>query len=524
MSSYNHFGCSCCGGPFNGGKCPGYSSVRSENEFVYDPNPYSYNETPNFFNQLPQHQYETYSCELCGDSLQYGFDCQTRTSLVYEQDPCNNQNFSNEQSPYYSTSLPQHFDYCKVCGGPHYSSDCQAGNTPIYDQGPCYNQNFNDDQPSFYSLNQQQQFDYCEVCEGNMRTLETNSPVNVKEHVGSNDYTEVTYDKEQCLSDHYTAPITPPAYTPSIPFLATMDLTDTLLMRDEVILARETDEFIKSSVDDLVPILRESEVTSNLKCDMPATTPLPPTDDGEVDFDINSPLGEQLVDFLIENVDVAGFPRHLEFEDISSLDLPELTPVIDESTLLIKLPLSCTDVLGDAIIDIDLLLGEQLDTFSIGDREIDFNPSRDIEELERLLADNPVSVPRVFDEPLSNSYLIPKSSKTSDLFEELIAEFGLDDLIPTEIDDRCHDSEESSSLDLPLPDPRQVCLREVKRFYPFFSTQLGNMTRVTETTSLGFHHIPSPRPAAYSPKVVMYCFYHPHLTSGDGFDHGPKVK
>nr|GEU57099.1 hypothetical protein [Tanacetum cinerariifolium] len=26
MSSYNHFGCSWCGGPFNGGNCPGYSS------------------------------------------------------------------------------------------------------------------------------------------------------------------------------------------------------------------------------------------------------------------------------------------------------------------------------------------------------------------------------------------------------------------------------------------------------------------------------------------------------------------
>nr|GEW18258.1 retrovirus-related Pol polyprotein from transposon TNT 1-94 [Tanacetum cinerariifolium] len=87
MSSYNHFGCSWCGGPFNGGNCPGCSSVGSGNEFVYDPNPYSYDETPNFFNQPPEHQYETYSCELCGDSPHYGFDCQTRTPLVYEQDP-----------------------------------------------------------------------------------------------------------------------------------------------------------------------------------------------------------------------------------------------------------------------------------------------------------------------------------------------------------------------------------------------------------------------------------------------------
>ncbi|GJW78203.1 hypothetical protein Tco_0139885 [Tanacetum coccineum] len=156
-----------------------------------------------------------------------------------------------------------------------------------------------------------------------------------------------------------------------------------------------------------------------------------------------------------------------EFEDISSLDPPELTPLIDKPTLLVTLPLSCTDVLGNAIVDIALPLGEHLDTLSMRDREIDFNPS--------------------------NSDLMSRSSVTSDLFEELIAEFGLDDLIPSKIDDRYHDSE-------------------------------GGKTRVLETHSFGFHHMPSPRPAAYSPKEVMYRYYHPHLTLGDGFDDGPKMK
>ncbi|GJV25591.1 hypothetical protein Tco_1378286 [Tanacetum coccineum] len=96
-----------------------------------------------------------------------------------------------------------------------------------------------------------------------------------------------------------------------------MEPFDTFLMGDEVIItipARETNEFKKSSVDDLVLILRESKVTSvcdDLKCDMPATTPLPPTDAREEHFNINSPIGEQVVDFLMENVDVAGLPRHL---------------------------------------------------------------------------------------------------------------------------------------------------------------------------------------------------------------------
>ncbi|GKD72398.1 hypothetical protein Tco_1330680, partial [Tanacetum coccineum] len=356
------------------------------------------------------------------------------------------------------------------------------------------------------------------------------------------------------------APVTPPAYTPSIPFLAIMEPTDTLLMGDEVIstiLAKETDEFIKSSVDDFFPIPRESEVTSDR---------------------------EQVVEFLMENVDVADLPRHMvkqlfgpllknpsltkgmseeplgddtkprsfnEFEDISSLDPPEMTLVIDEPTLLVTLPLPCTDVLGDVIVDIALPLGEHLDTLSMGDREIDFNPIRDIEKLERLLADDPVPVPRVFDDPLGNSDSMSRSIETSDLIlEELTPEIGLDYLIPTDIDDRYYDSEgdilffeqllnedlfsdessallpiESSLLVLPLANPKQICLGEVERIDPFFSlTQLGGKTRVMDTPSLGFHHMPSPRPAAYSPKEVMYCYYHPHHTSGDGFDHENESK
>ncbi|GJS18707.1 hypothetical protein Tco_0413179, partial [Tanacetum coccineum] len=326
-----------------------------------------------------------------------------------------------------------------------------------------------------------------------------------------------------------------------------MEPSNTFLMGDEVISTipkRENDEFIKSSVDDLVPILRESDVTSvcdDLECNMPVNTPLPTTDVREEDFDINSPLGEQVVDFLIENVDATDLPRHMvkqlfgllvknlsstkgmsdeplgddskprsydvtlsnplfdfnddstlcndnpifdeEFEDISSLDPPELTPGIDESTLLVTLPLPCTDVLGDAIVDINLPLGEPLDTLSMKDREIDFNPS--------------------------NSDSMSRLSKTSDLFEELIIEIGLDDSIPIGINDRYYDSEGDILFFI------QLLNKDT-------SSKSGGKTRVIETSSFGSHHMPSPHPAAYSPKEVMYRYYHPHLTSGDGFD--PEIK
>nr|GEX22178.1 hypothetical protein [Tanacetum cinerariifolium] len=134
---------------------------------------------------------------------------------------------------------------------------------------------------------------------------------------GSDDYTQVPFDNEKTLRRHYTTHVMPPtlAYIPPPLFLTTIEPTNTLLMGDEVIsttLARENNELIKSSVDDLVPIVMESEVTSdsNLECDMPVNTPLPTTDVMEENFDINSPLGE-----------------HVEFEDISSMDPPKTAPL-----------------------------------------------------------------------------------------------------------------------------------------------------------------------------------------------------
>nr|GEX57835.1 retrovirus-related Pol polyprotein from transposon TNT 1-94 [Tanacetum cinerariifolium] len=140
---------------FNGGNCPGCSNVGSENEFVYDPNPYSYNETPNFFNQLRQHQYETYSCELYGDSPHYGFDCQTRTLLVYEQEPCYNQNFSDNYYPQNSSSFPQQYLCSDNCGGPHETFQCQPLNQNFYEPNHFYKSNsfgFDQSQPSQFPI------------------------------------------------------------------------------------------------------------------------------------------------------------------------------------------------------------------------------------------------------------------------------------------------------------------------------------------------------------------------------------
>ncbi|GKC38521.1 hypothetical protein Tco_1050905 [Tanacetum coccineum] len=237
----------------------------------------------------------------------------------------------------------------------------------------------------------------------------------------------------------------------------------------------ESDDATKSSVDDLVPILRESEVTlvsTDLECSMPIDSP----------------------------------------------------------------PLPCTDVFGDAKVDIDLPFGEHLDTLSIGDREIDFNPS-DLETID-LVPD-----PRMFDVPLGNDDSISRS------FDVTISNpiFDFDDNYSLIIDNKIFDDDskdlcsldplrsiplidESILLVSPLPDPKQICSREVERFDPFFSlTQPGDMTWVIKRPFYRFHHMPLPCQVAYSPKVVMYRYFHPNLILNDGFSlnlevSNPRVK
>ncbi|GKC76469.1 hypothetical protein Tco_1127243 [Tanacetum coccineum] len=230
----------------------------------------------------------------------------------------------------------------------------------------------------------------------------------------------------------------------------TMEPSDTFLIGDKVIRTtpeRENDEIIKSSVDDLVPIPRESKMTS--VCN-------------DFECDINSPLGEYVVDLLMENKDVAGLPRHLvKYLFNHLLKYPSLTKGMSDEPL------------GD-----DSTPRSYDVTFS--------NPLFDFNDDSTLCYDNPL-----FNEEFEDisSLDLPESTPVID---------------------------ESSLLVTPLLDPKQICLREVERFDPFFSlTQSGGTTRVMETPSFSSHHMPSPRPAAYSPKEVMNHFYHPHHTSGD---------
>ncbi|GKA18461.1 hypothetical protein Tco_0698376 [Tanacetum coccineum] len=456
MSSYNHFGCSWCGGPFNGGNCPSCSIVGAGNEFVHDPNPFPYDNTPNFYDQPPQPQYESYSCELCGNDSHHGFDCPPRFPLVYEQEPSYNQNFSDNYYPQNSPSFSQQYLCCENCEGPHESFQCQPMNQnyfePNYsgfDQPPQYSinhqppsiqENFN--QQKMYELLQMMQ-SFCEkllqqkqaasIDQSPLQEMSIQDMEDLKQHYLdemlslSNDLQIKDYRNEkidirfrrECESmidelkgkfngmsieinkkkelqhleqvanlstypsqrfksfcydddddDDYEESTIPlneiisqlPQSIAITPVLPTMEPEDSLIMGNEelsTIPEKESDEFIKSSVEDLVPIPSESEDTSESDSDC------------DLSFNDESLSNE---DVLEDNFKIYSNPL-FEFDDeyISS----DVNPLFDE----VLEDIECKDSY-DSNLDESTLLVTPLSDFN--DDEC-FDPGCEIDEIDAFL-------------------------------------------------------------------------------------------------------------------------------------------
>ncbi|GJV66543.1 hypothetical protein Tco_1482052 [Tanacetum coccineum] len=465
--------CSWCGGPFNGGNCRRCTNVSFRDEFVRNPDPISNDETPDFsypppqpqtssldqfhcfhckdpledgvrcqrctckwcgyalregscwicpskdgnssidapnsFNDLPnvfthppQPQYESYLCELCGNDSHYGYDCPPRFPLVYEQEPSYNQNFSDNYYPQNSPSFPQQYLCCENCGGPHESFQCQPMNQNYFEPNPSYS---GFDQPPQYSINHQEDLN----------------------QQGMND----VHDRWDKMIE---------SGNKLIQFLgemlreqaANIKPEDSHILGNEelsTIPEKESDEFIKSSVKDLVPILSESEDTSesDSDCDLPSCDDFSPINIyEEKSMTFSNPLFDSNDDFTSsddeslsdedvpeDNVKIYSNPL-FEFDDeyISSDVNPLFDEVLenikskdsyvsnlDEPALLVTHFFDanedeCFDPRGD-IDEIDTFLDMNIST----DIKNSYHDSEgDIIYLESLLIDNniPNLPPKVF--------------------------------------------------------------------------------------------------------------------------------
>nr|GEY66542.1 hypothetical protein [Tanacetum cinerariifolium] len=90
----------------------------TRNLFTCDPIPESFDEVSP--NPPPQFHFNIYLCQICESNSHYGYECSQRVSLVYEPEPCYIQNFSDND---YSHDLPD----CEVlseadhCQPPQYT-------------------------------------------------------------------------------------------------------------------------------------------------------------------------------------------------------------------------------------------------------------------------------------------------------------------------------------------------------------------------------------------------------------------
>ncbi|GKC06752.1 hypothetical protein Tco_0998362, partial [Tanacetum coccineum] len=295
--------CSWCGGPFNGGNCRRCTNVSFGDEFVRNPDPISNDETPDF--SYPPSQPQTssldqLSCFHCGDPLEDGVRCQrctckwcgyklsegfclfcaSKDGKSYIDAP-NPNSFNDPPNVFTHPPQPQYESYsCKLCGNDaHYGYDCPP-------RFPLYSIN-HQPQSIQEDLNQQKMNDEFKIelrnellnimqslCE---RILQREQAANVSTHTPEPSrrfniiYDYDNDDEENTISlNEITSQIS--LITTVLP---TMEPEDSLIIGNEhlsTILEKESDEFIKSSVEDLVLIPSESEDISgsDSECDLPS--------------------------------------------------------------------------------------------------------------------------------------------------------------------------------------------------------------------------------------------------------------
>ncbi|GJT37420.1 hypothetical protein Tco_0937285 [Tanacetum coccineum] len=308
--------CTCvrCGYYLGEGFCS-FCNSEAENSFIYDSNPNSFNDPPNVFTHLPQPQYESYLCELCGNDSHYGYDCPPRFPLVYEHEPSYNQNFSDNYYSQNSLSFPQQYLCCENCGGPHEKQAANIDQSPpqeisIQDMEDL-KQHYLDEMLSLSNdlqikdyRNEKIDIRFRRECESmidelkgkfNGMSIEINKKKELQhlEQVANLSTYPSQHFKSFCYDDdddydyeERTIPLNeidsqiPPSIE-IIPVLPNEDPEDSLIMGNEelsTIPEKELDTVIKSSVEDLVPIPSESEDTSgsDSECNLPSCNDFSP--------------------------------------------------------------------------------------------------------------------------------------------------------------------------------------------------------------------------------------------------------
>nr|GEY31830.1 hypothetical protein [Tanacetum cinerariifolium] len=270
--------CERCGIDMLNGIC---SLFHLSNSCAYDHNQNSFDCPPDSYHP-PHPSYETYSGDTCGNDSHFGYDCPPQFPFNYEPEPGYIQNYNSY--PHDSPSFPQQYPCCEDCGVTHEPYQCQPLNHDYYHgQNSCYDSTsigFDQSQPQQYTvnhlifnahndplisqttLNEQmtQLKSMCEIfCQFVQKKREEKRIEEEQAAKAQKWKLPVFYDDDddEESSNSFIIFELPPCIAVTL-----NEPVDSLIMEDEhldTILAMESDEFIKSYVENLVPNPSESE-------------------------------------------------------------------------------------------------------------------------------------------------------------------------------------------------------------------------------------------------------------------------
>ncbi|GJT74333.1 hypothetical protein Tco_1041058 [Tanacetum coccineum] len=449
--------------------------------------PYSSNDSPSVANHPPQPQYVPYSCELCGNDSHYGYDCPPQVPFVYNQDPCFNQSF--DYFPQTSPSFHQQYPCCENCGGPHETFQCQPMNEDYYhEQNSCYDYNsfgFDQFQPPQYTVNHpifnsqnellnsqnellnssnklmEQMTSLCDMVGQCIQKKEEEKRIE-EEQAAKARYWKIPVcyddddDEESSIPLKDTIISGLPSCVAITSALSTEKPVDSLIMEDEhldTIPETESDEFIKSSVENLFPTPSEPEDFSDIEseCDVLVCDNL--TNFSNPLFDANDDdASSDEEEFKISSNPLFDLDEVSPIDDEVLESITSIPPGIDsfdaESDLIESL--LNRDTSFDSSSKIDFLLDEFAGELTrLQSIPINLDPEGDILFLESLLYDN--SSPRPPEEfnsenPTESFSPSPIPVKDSDsLMEEIDIFLDGDDSIPPGIESDNFDSEDDDN-------------------------------------------------------------------------------
>nr|GEW88453.1 hypothetical protein [Tanacetum cinerariifolium] len=248
--------------------------------------------------------------------------------------PCvSKPNFVDESSDIFNPPPQPPIYYCEFCG-----SNAQYGHyctpqAPFINPKPGYSQDFNFPQ---HIHDFQQQYLYCDECGGPHETFQCKQKKQEDKRIEEEQAANAQYWKiPACCNDDddYNSAITP--------VLSTEETENSLSMGDEhldTIPATESDEVIKSSVEDLVSIPSELEGIPDTMCDVHLVnnpTPLEANDHFEIvtksNYDISSSDDDSLYNENIKYVAASPHDSELVSLEAAEIVIPKVEEMEDDN-------------------------------------------------------------------------------------------------------------------------------------------------------------------------------------------------